>query len=103
MKKQQVDHILRTAGRRLVPLVIFEVTRAANSEEHASPDSSRRPPWEELRALGGRTRITANESVWQEGENGLPALVCLGGISSEALQVSGDFHEPLEDDDLIIP
>jgi hypothetical protein len=49
---------------------IFEATRAASSEEDASPDSSHRPPWEELRALGGSTRVTANESVWTDEENG---------------------------------
>jgi hypothetical protein len=36
-------------------------------------------------------------------ENGLAAPVRLGGISSEQLNVSGDFHEPLEDDDLLAP
>jgi antitoxin (DNA-binding transcriptional repressor) of toxin-antitoxin stability system len=31
--------------------------------EPATGGSSRGKPWEELRALGGHTRITANESV----------------------------------------
>jgi prevent-host-death family protein len=32
----------------------------------ATGGDSRGKPWEELRALGGHTRITANESVWAD-------------------------------------
>lgn len=34
--------------------------------ERASGASGPGKPWEELRALGGRSDVTANESVWVE-------------------------------------
>jgi antitoxin (DNA-binding transcriptional repressor) of toxin-antitoxin stability system len=34
--------------------------------EPASSGSGRGKPWEELRALGGRTDVKANESAWAE-------------------------------------
>lgn len=34
--------------------------------EPASGGSGQSKPWEELRALGGRTHVKANESVWSE-------------------------------------
>ena len=65
-------------------------------KDHGPPKS-----WEELRALGGRTSITANESVWTDEENRHVASVRFGGISSERLKVSADFNDPLTDEELV--
>ncbi len=34
--------------------------------EPAGSGSGRGKPWEQLRALGGRTQVTANESAWTD-------------------------------------
>jgi prevent-host-death family protein len=66
--KARCLNLIREVEARGKPITIRRRGRVVARLEPAGAGVDDVKPWEQLRALGGRTRVTAHESVWRDGD-----------------------------------